>query len=120
MIPRLYHKGTLAAEAGVIAWVAALGVSGLRMDGYPISPLWIAAGLIGGFLLMVWGITWEMRVDLTPVSEKALTTLHWFGLHCPYAADLLQRKPHPTWAEAFHVEEQCRKRANSGNKGDHS
>lgn len=115
--PRIYHRGTLTAEAGVLCWVAALGVSGLRMDSYPISPVWIAAGLAIGLLLIVWGIAWEMRVDLTPVSERALTTLHWFALHCPHAAGLLQRQPHPTWAEAFLVEDLCRKRINIENKG---
>lgn len=115
---RLYHKGTLAAEAGVLFWVAALGVSGLRADGYSFATAWIAASLVIGLLLIVWGIAWEMRVDLTPVSEQALTTLHWFALHCPQAADLLQHKPHLTWEEAFHIENQCRKRINRGNKGE--
>jgi hypothetical protein len=36
---------------------------------------------------------------------------HKGTMHCPQAADLLQRNPHPTWAEDFYIEEQCRKRA---------
>jgi hypothetical protein len=115
---RLYHKGTLIAEAGALFWVAALVMSSLRGHGYLIAEIWIATGLVIGLLLIVWGIAWEMRTDLIPVSEQALTTLHWLALHCPQAADLLQHKPHPTWAEAFHIENQCRKRINRGNKGE--
>lgn len=120
MIPRIYHKGTLAAEAGVLVWVSTFILASVRDHGYPVSQDWIAAGLAIGLLLIVWGIAWEMRVDLTPISERALTTLHWFALHCSHAADLLQRHPHPTWAEAFYVEDLCRKRINMENKGDAS
>uniref|UniRef100_E6QM05 Uncharacterized protein n=1 Tax=mine drainage metagenome TaxID=410659 RepID=E6QM05_9ZZZZ len=108
---RLYHKGTLTAEAGVLFWAAALVMASLRGHGYLIAEIWIVAGLVIGLLLIVWGIAWEMRTDLIPVSEQALTTLHWFALHCSHAADLLQRNPHPTWAEAFHIESLCRKKA---------
>ncbi len=120
MIPRIYHKGTLAAEAGVLVWVSTFILASVRAHGYPTAGSWVAAGLAIGFLLIVWGITWEMRIDLTPISERALSTLHWFALHCPHAADLLQRNAHPTWAEAFYVEDQCRKRINTENKGDAS
>ena len=118
MIPRIYHKGTLIAEAGALFWLSAFVLAGLRSDGYPIPGWWIINGLAIGSLLVLWGIAWEMRIDLTPVSDRALTTLHWFARYCPHAADFLQRCPHPTWAEAFHIEDQCRKRAKAHEKGD--
>ncbi|MDD2748663.1 hypothetical protein RIE95_09010 [Acidithiobacillus thiooxidans] len=108
---RIYHKGTITAELGLGIWAVAVGLASLRGHGYGIPIYCIAAGFAVGFLCIVWGIAWEMRKDKELVSESALTTLHWYARHCPDAKALLQRTSHPTWAEAFAVEAQCRKRA---------
>ena len=116
---RLYHKGTLIAEAGALFWLSAFVLAGVRSGGgHHIPGWWIINSLAIGSVLVLWGIAWEIRIDLTPVSDRALTTLHRFARYCPHAAELLQSRPHPTWAEAFHVEAECRKHVALQTKGD--
>jgi hypothetical protein len=103
---RLYHKGWLAIYAGELTLAVTITAMGFTI----VVTLWAISMITVGLLLILWGFYWETRVIFWPVSERALTHMYWLSRHCPQAAELLQRSPHPTWAEALHVEEQCRQR----------
>ncbi len=106
---RIYHKGTITAEFGMAVWLLAVILGHFHGRGYGIHESWVASLFVLGAILIGWGILWEMRAERHPVSESVLTTLCWFARFCPHAKELLEKTPHPTWAEAFHVEKLCRK-----------
>jgi hypothetical protein len=111
---RLHHKGRLAIYAGLL--ILAVTITAMWWFTTVIA-LWVISMITVGLLLILWGFNWEARIIFLPVSERALTHMHWLSRHCPQAAELLQLSSHPTWAEAFYVEEQCRKRmAQAGKK----
>lgn len=109
-MPRLYHKGTITAEAGVAVWAITISLASLQGHGFGVDRYWIATGLLFGLLLCSWGIGWELRTDNEPVSMSALSTLYWYARYCDCAKTLVERTDLPTWREAFEVERRCRKR----------
>ncbi|MHB1493846.1 MAG: hypothetical protein ACYCUY_00115 [Acidithiobacillus sp.] len=111
MARRLYHKGTLTAEAGTLCWAIAVGIGFLRGQGWVVSEFWVVMAFLSlGLLLIMFGIRWEMTADIRTVSVPALTHLHWLARFCPRAAELLEREPIPVWRDAFLVDAACRKR----------
>lgn len=114
MARRLYHTGTLTAEAGAISLAIAVGLGCL-----PIAACWVVTFLTLGLLLIMFGIRWEMTADIRTVSGPALTHLHWLARFCPRAAELLEREPIPLWRDAFFVDAACRKRGRDDDAPQH-
>ncbi len=115
MACRLYHKGTLTAEAGGIFLAMAVGLSYL-----PITDDWGALTfLMLGLLLIMFGACWEMTAHIRHVSGSDLTHLHWLARFCPCAAELLKREPIPVWRDALFVDAECRKRGRDDDAPQH-
>lgn len=98
---RFFHKGFVAIATGILF----VAVTGLSFFGE-----WSYATLSVGLLSIIWGITWEWRSDVLPVSQSALTVLYWWARFCPEADKWLREHPLPTWNDAFHIQKQCLKK----------
>lgn len=115
---RIYHRGILLAEFGLFILAIAVGFGILRGQGYALPEFWTAYALAAGFIFIVWGISWEMRVESDLVSESVLTTIHWYARFYPEARSLLDSSPHPTWAQAFALQSSFRNRRHHSLEGD--
>ncbi|MBU2755257.1 hypothetical protein HFU84_08665 [Acidithiobacillus sp. CV18-2] len=107
---RFTHHGTLIAEIGALTWFLTMLLAWGRSEALPIGEFWIGLGLVAGLLLILGGIGLEMWSHDRPLSDGGMVHLHWLARFCPLARALVERGHHPTWSEAFQVEEQCWKR----------